>query len=81
MSSGSPSSGGTGGTGVIRELDIEVLVPAQVWREVARLHSQVDRWATDLVARAGGRCLDETTPRRPADDVAQPVDDGRFAAA
>ncbi|KRF36969.1 type III secretion system chaperone [Nocardioides sp. Soil805] len=66
---------------VFRELDASALVPAQLRLEIERLTTQVDRWAGDLVTRVGGRCMDEQTPRQPADVTARPPAHGRFATA
>ncbi len=66
---------------VFRELDASALVPAQLRLEIERLTTQVDRWAGDLVTRVGGRCMDEQTPRQPADVTTRPPAHGRFATA
>ncbi|WP_110183042.1 type III secretion system chaperone [Nocardioides solisilvae] len=57
-----------GGIAVSRELDLTALVPAVLKQELERLLSQVDQWGSDLVARLGGRRLD--------DDVVQPAPAG-----
>jgi hypothetical protein len=66
---------------VHRELDAAVVVPAQLRLEIERLTTQVDRWASDLVTRVGGRCMDEQAVRQPADAAARRPPSGRFATA
>lgn len=66
---------------VSRELDVRVVVPAQLAMEMERLVTQVDTWAADLVARVGGRCMNEQTTRQPAGLPASRPADGRFATA
>lgn len=66
---------------VTRELDVGVVVPAQLTTELERLVSQVDGWATDLVARVGGRCMNDQTTRQPTGVRASRPTDGRFATA
>jgi hypothetical protein len=66
---------------VYRELDATALVPAQLRLEIERLTGQVDGWASDLVTRVGGRCMDERTTRQPADATGRPPALGRFATA
>lgn len=66
---------------VYRELDATVVVPAQLRLEIERLTTQVDRWASDLVTRVGGRCMDEQSTRQPADTTGRRPPTGRFATA
>jgi hypothetical protein len=66
---------------VTRELDVRVVVPAQLAAEMERLVTQVDAWATDLVARVGGRCINDQTTRQPAGARESRPADGRFATA
>lgn len=66
---------------VYRELDASVVVPAQLRLEIERLTTQVDRWASDLVTRVGGRCMDEQSSRQPADTTGRRPPTGRFATA
>ncbi len=66
---------------VYRELDASVVVPAQLRLEIERLTTQVDRWASDLVTRVGGRCMDEQSTRQPADTTGRRPPTGRFATA
>lgn len=66
---------------VTRELDVRVVVPAQLAMEMERLVTQVDAWATDLVARVGGRCMNDQTTRQPVGLPASRPTDGRFATA
>lgn len=66
---------------VTRELDVRVVVPAQLAAEMERLVTQVDTWATDLVDRVGGRCMNDPTTRQPAGLPASRPPDGRFATA
>jgi hypothetical protein len=66
---------------VYRELDATALVPAQLRLEIERLTGQVDGWASDLVTRVGGRCMDEQTTRPPTDATGRPPAQGRFATA
>ena len=67
---------------VTRELDVAVLIPAQVRLEIERLTSQVDGWANDLVTRVGGRRMDEQAVAQPvgASRTDRPTS-GRFATA
>lgn len=65
---------------VTRELDLTVLVPEQLRTEIERLLDHVDGWAGDLVARVGGRCLDETTSR-PAPGKETGAEESRFQTA
>jgi hypothetical protein len=66
---------------VTRELDVRVVVPAQLRMEMERLVTQVDVWATDLVDRVGGRCMNDQTTRQPAGAPDSRPTDGRFATA
>lgn len=66
---------------VTRELDVRVVVPAQLGMEMERLTTQVDVWASDLVDRVGGRCMNDQTTRQPAGLPASRPTDGRFATA
>lgn len=66
---------------VYRELDASVVLPAQLRLEIERLTTQVDRWASDLVTRVGGRCMDEQSSRQPADTTGRRPVTGRFATA
>ncbi|WP_107771065.1 TY-Chap domain-containing protein [Nocardioides sediminis] len=66
---------------VTRELDVRVVVPAQLGMEMERLVTQVDVWASDLVDRVGGRCMNDQTTRQPAGLPASRPTDGRFATA
>jgi hypothetical protein len=66
---------------VTRELDVRVVVPAQLRMEMERLVTQVDVWATDLVDRVGGRCMNDQTTRQLAGAPASRPTDGRFATA
>lgn len=65
---------------VARELDASVLVPAMLRLEVGRLLDQIDTWASELVARVGGRRPDDTTPR-PAPGQGAGADQSRFDTA
>lgn len=65
---------------VRRELDVAALVPAHVRSEIQRLLDGVDDWAADLVARVGGRRMDEVTPR-PAPGPQAGAEETRFHAA
>ena len=60
---------------------MRVVVPAQLAMEMERLVTQVDAWATDLVARVGGRCMNDQTTRQPVGLPASRPTDGRFATA
>ncbi len=66
---------------VTRDLDVSVLIPAQLRIEIERFVTQVDGWATDLVTRVGGQCMDDQTTRRPAGAGADLPTGGRFATA
>jgi hypothetical protein len=66
---------------VTRELDVRVVVPAQLAAEMERLVTQVDAWAVDLVARVGGRCTNDQTTRQPTGARESRPADGRFATA
>jgi hypothetical protein len=66
---------------VTRELDVRVVAPAQLAAEMERLVTQVDTWAADLVARVGGRCMNEQATRQPTGVPATRPTDGRFATA
>lgn len=65
---------------VARELDASVLVPDMLRLEVGRLLEQIDTWASELVARVGGRRPDDTTPR-PAPGQGAGADQSRFDTA
>jgi hypothetical protein len=66
---------------VMRELDLAVVIPAQLRLEIERLTSQVDGWACDLVTRVGGRCMDEQSPRQPAGSATERSTSSRFGRA
>ncbi len=66
---------------VTRDLDVAVLIPAQLRNEVERFVTHVDGWAADLVTRVGGQRMDDRTTRQPASARLDRPTGGRFSTA
>lgn len=66
---------------VTRDLDVAVLIPAHLRIEIERVVTQADGWASDLVTRVGGQCMDDQTTRQPASARADRPPGGRFTTA